>query len=202
MTPELRSRIEACIAALHGWTTVDKGVRLAELVIETRADLSVEIGVFGGRGTISMAIGHQLIQNGQVVAVDPWDVAASLEGDNDPANAQWWAAVDHEAIYRDFLDALARHGLTAQCRVVRKRSDMAARLFVDESVSVLHQDSNHSEQVSTTEVELWTPKLRSGGYWVADDTDWQTTLRAQAVLKELGFDLVEDHGGWRIYRKP
>jgi hypothetical protein len=199
---ELRARIETSIAALHGWTTVEKGVRLAELVIERRADLSVEIGVFGGRGTISMAIGHQVIQTGHVVAVDPWDVAASREGVNDPVNTEWWSAVDHEAIYEGFLRALAQCGVGARCRIVRERGDLASHLFADESVSVLHQDGNHSEKISTAEVEVWIPKLQSGGYWVADDTDWQTTRRAQVMLADRGFELVEDHGGWRIYRKP
>jgi hypothetical protein len=202
VTRELRARVEACITPLPGWTTPEKGLRLAELIVQTGPDLSVELGVFGGRGTLSMAIGHQAIGKGEVAAVDPWDVAASLDGGNAPENDEWWGKIDHEAIYRGFLDALVRCGLTRQCRVVRQRSDAAVRLFADGTVAVLHQDGNHSEQISTAEVELWAPKLSRGGYWVADDTDWTTTRRAQALLGAKGFVVVEDHDAWRIYRKP
>jgi hypothetical protein len=197
----LRARIEACIVSLHGWTTVDKGLRLAELVVTAQAGVSVELGVFGGRGTISMAIGHEALGRGCVVGVDPWEAAASLEGVNAPENDEWWGRIDHEAIYQSFLKALADSRLESFCRVLRQRSHVAAGEFADGSISVLHQDSNHSEQVSSAEVDLWTPKLRAGGYWVADDTDWATTQRAQRLLVEKRFAVVEEHPNWKVFCK-
>jgi hypothetical protein len=201
MTQELRERIDAAIAPLHGWTTPEKGARLAQLVTETRADISVEIGVFGGRGTIAMAIGHELLRKGYVAGIDPWEVQASLDGVNAPANDEWWSKVDYEMIYEHFLTALLRNGVARYCRIMRERSDTAVRLFADETVSVLHQDGNHSEAISAAEVTAWAPKLTRGGYWVADDADWTTTSLSLKMLGESGFDLLEDHGGWRVYRK-
>ena len=69
------------------------------------------------------------------------------------------------------------------------------------AVAVLHQDSNHSEAISCAEVEQWTPKLARDGYWIADDTDWATTQRAQRRLHELGFEVVEDHVQWKVLRR-
>ena len=201
MSLALRDRIEAAIGGLDGWCTPEKGVRLAELIGETDAALSVELGVFGGRGTIAMAIGHELLGKGHVVAVDPWDTAAALDGENAPWNDEWWAQIDLEAIYRTFVASVDRLGLASWCHIVRKRSEDAARLLADGSVDVLHQDSNHSEKVSVAEVELWTPKLRPRGLWVTDDVDWPTMARARALLLERGFTPIEDHGGWQVYRK-
>jgi hypothetical protein len=202
MSEDLRARIDAALAPLHGWTTPEKGMRLAELVEATRADLSVEIGVFGGRGTIAMAIGHQRLGKGRVAGIDPWSAAASLDGANDAANDAWWSHIDYDAIYEHFLAALLSNGVARYCHIMRERSDSAVRLFADNTVSVLHQDGNHSEQISAAEVELWAPKLAHGGYWVADDADWATTQLALTKLAAHGFDLLEDHGGWRVYRKP
>ncbi|HVC19671.1 MAG TPA: class I SAM-dependent methyltransferase [Vicinamibacterales bacterium] len=199
---DLPARVAAAITPLHGWTTPEKGVRLAELVIETGAAVSVEIGVFGGRGTIAMALGHQALGRGYVAGIDSWSAQASLEGSNEAANDEWWAKVDYDAVYEHCLAALLRCGVARHVRIMRERSDTALRLFADESVSVLHQDGNHSREVSTAEVGMWAPKLARGGYWVADDTDWTTTQEALALLVEQGFTLVEDHGGWRVYRKP
>ena len=201
LSAALRTRVEACIPPLHGWTTVDKGVRLAELVVATQPALSVELGVFGGRGTISLAIGHEALEHGHVVAVDPWERAASLDGVNAPENAEWWGKLDHEAIYQSFLKALADSRLASLCRVLRQRSDVAVGEFEDRSIGVLHQDSNHSEQISSAEVELWAPKLRGGALWIADDTDWPTTQHAQALLVHKGFALIEDHASWKVFRK-
>lgn len=202
MSDDLRERIEAALAPLHGWTTPEKGTRLAQLVEETNADISVEIGVFGGRGTIAMAIAHERLRKGYVAGIDPWTAAASLDGVNDVANDDWWRNVDYDAIYEHFLTALLRNGVARYCRIMRERSDTAVRLFADESVAVLHQDGNHSEAISAVEVALWSPKLAHGGYWVADDADWATTQLALKMLGEHGFSLLEDHGGWRVYRKP
>jgi hypothetical protein len=85
---------------------------------------------------------------------------------------------------------------------LRQRSDAAVGGFENGSIAVLHQDSNHSEQISSAEVELWTPKLRPGGYWIADDTDWITTRRAQGLLAEKGFAVVEEHANWKVFCKP
>lgn len=197
----LRGRIAAAITPLHGWTTPEKGVRLAELILETGADVSVEIGVFGGRGTIAMAMGHQALGRGYVAGIDPWEAGPSLEGHNDPANDEWWATIDYDDIYERCLAAVVQCGVARHVRIMRERSDTALRLFADSSVAVLHQDGNHSAEISTAEVRLWTPKLAPGGYWVADDTDWATTQEALTLLAAQGFTLLEDHGGWRVYRK-
>jgi hypothetical protein len=149
-----------------------------------------------------MAMGHEALGKGHVVGIDPWEMAAALDGENAPANDAWWSALDYDAIYEHFFVAVARLGLARYCRIMRERSDSAVRLFADDSVAVLHQDGNHSEAVSAAEVEIWTPKLMSGGYWVADDTDWATTQKAMRGLADRAFELVEDHGGWRVYRKP
>jgi hypothetical protein len=148
-----------------------------------------------------MAIGHHYLGQGYAAGIDPWEAAPCLEGKNDRENDEWWAKIDYEAIYEEFVRAMVNAGLTRYCRVMRERSDTAIRLFADETVDVLHQDGNHSEEVSCAEVALWTPKLRRGGYWVSDDTDWATTQRAQTLILDSGFDLIEDHGNWRVYRK-
>lgn len=197
----LRARVAAALPPLHGWTSVEKGTRMAELVVAARSRVSVELGVFGGRGTIALALGHQALRDGYVIAVDPWSREASLEGENAADNDAWWAALDHDAIYASFLAALDATGTADRVRVWRERSAEAAERVDDGSVDLLHQDSNHSEAVSSAEVELWTPKLRPGGLWIADDTDWPTTQRAQARLVELGFAPIEDHGAWKVYRR-
>jgi hypothetical protein len=202
LSAALRARIEGSIPSLHGWTTIDKGLRLAELVVAVNADLSVELGVFGGRGTISLAIGHEASGHGCVAAVDPWQTAASLEGTNAPENDEWWSKLDHEAIYQGFRKALVDARVESWCRIVRRKSDVAAGEFDDGSVGLLHQDSNHSEEISSAEVELWTPKLLRGGLWVADDTDWATTAKAQHLLLAKGFTAIEDHTSWKVFRKP
>lgn len=185
---------------LHGWCTLEKGKRMAQLASGAR--LCVELGVFGGRGLISLAATLKDQGYGEAHGVDPFTAAAALEGTNAPANNEWWSQLNLDEIARSAQVAIDVLGLSDVARIIRSRSQDVVDRYEDESVDVLHQDSNHSEEVSCSEVELWTPKVRSGGYWIFDDTDWSSTARAQAALLTHGFAELEDHGSWKVYRKP
>jgi predicted O-methyltransferase YrrM len=192
--------IDRELEGLPGWCTPEKGRRMAEL---TRgAKFCIELGVFGGRGLLAMALTLRDQGYGCVVGIDPYSAAASIEGTNDKANDEWWANLDYENVEQIALGMIAKFGLSSYAAILRKKSRDAVDLYDGGSVDVLHQDSNHSEEISSEEVMLWAPKMRSGGYWIFDDADWPTTQKAQAELEALGFELYEDHGRWRVYRAP
>jgi hypothetical protein len=199
--PMTEDDLAGIIAGLEGWCTPRKAKILYDLVLASDARMSVELGVFGGRSLIPLALAHRHKGSGFATGVDPWEARSALEGGNDPRNNAWWSGLDLESIYAGFVRAVLAHDLTYRCRWVRATSDAAVGLFADESVTLLHQDSNHSELVSCGEVRLWAPKVRSGGYWVIDDTDWPTTSKAQRLLLQLGFREVRDEDGWRVLRK-
>jgi hypothetical protein len=191
LSAALRARIEASIPSLHGWNRVLRLVDLSSSV----AGLSVELGV-RRLGTISLAIGHEALGHGYS---SPSSLGARcFARRRKRARKRAGASLDHEAI---FLKALADSRVASLCLVLRQRSDVAVAEFEDRSIGVLHQDSNHSELISSAEVELWAPKLRAGGLWIADDTDWPTTQRAQALLIRKGFAVIEDHAAWKVFRK-
>lgn len=184
-----------------GWASDEKAVRMAQIVNESESKISVELGVYGGRGVIAMAMAHQAIGEGVAWGFDPWSKEAALEGENDKANDEWWAKIDLEAIYRVFVEKVHSHALLPWLYWARLKSAQAVTLFEDKSISVIHADSNHSEKVSCDEVERWTPKLKPGGFWFADDIDWATTKRSQGLLLTKGMVLIEDHKSWALYQK-
>ena len=190
--------IEAELPGLPGWCTTEKGVRMAE--IARGATLCVELGVFGGRGLIAMAAALRDQGFGQAHGIDPYTTNAALEGVNDSKNDEWWSDLDLGKIARTAQLGIERLGLVPWARIIWERSQDVVGRYDDGSIDMLHQDSNHSEAVTCAEVALWTPKIRPGGYWVFDDTDWPTTKRAQRELEALGFDLLEDHESWKVYR--
>ena len=77
--------IEREIPKLPGWCTPEKAKRLAELAFG--AELAVELGVFGGRSLVAIALGIKWgprPEHGYVDGIDPYTPAAALEGKNDP----------------------------------------------------------------------------------------------------------------------
>lgn len=192
--------IDRELPALPGWCTPEKGRRMAALA---RGGLQVvELGVFGGRGLIAMALALRDQGFGSADGIDPYTAAAALEGTNDQANDEWWGKIDYAEIARTAQGAIDRLGLSTVARIVRVTSREAVRAYDDESVACCYQDSNHSMEVTCEEVALWAPKIRRGGYWIFDDTNWPTTQRAQRDLVALGFAQLEDHATWKVYRRP
>lgn len=185
---------------LHGWCPKNKATRLYELVKEIKPDRVVEFGVFGGRSFIPMAIALKETGQGEIIGVDPWSRGASTENYvHDDPNFAWWNSLDHEAIYSSFITALRRYGVYDISKVERKTS--REMVFDDESIDILHQDGNHSEGTSTEEVNLFARKIKPGGLWIMDDTDWETTKNAQEAIIENGFRLYEDYIAWKIFKK-
>lgn len=192
--------IERELPQIPGWCTTEKGVRMSEIV--HGASLCVELGVFGGRGLVSMALSLADQGFGRVDGIDPFTPSASLEGTNDPANDEYWAKLDYAAIARDAQITLYRLKLVDCAQLIRMRSGEVVGFYEDGTIDVLHQDANHSEETSCEEVVLWSPKIRPGGHWIFDDADWPTTQKAQRDLEALGFELIENHTKWKVYRKP
>lgn len=197
---DLNEIIERELPKMPGWCTVEKAKRMAEL--STGASLCVELGVFGGRGLAAMALALAKQGFGRADGIDPYSASAALEGVNSPENDEWWSKLDYSEISRVAQLSLCELGLYHCSRIIRLTSKEAVEFYGDHVIDVLHQDSNHSEQISRQEVELWAPKMESGGIWISDDTDWSTTKKAQEDLEAKGFVLLEDHEIWKVYRAP
>ena len=75
-------------------------------------------------------------------------------------------------------------------KLLRMKSIEAVKFFENESIDFLHQDSNHSEETSCMEVELYHSKVKRSGIWCFDDTDWPTTQKAQELLISKGYTEV------------
>ena len=181
--------------SIHGWCTHEKAIRMMEFIPEN-ASLAVELGVWGGKSLLPIAIKCK----GDVYGIDAWDVDASLEGKNDAANDQWWSKINYNDMYSYTNNLMIKHNCQ-NVTLLRMKSRDAINLFEDSSIDFLHQDSNHSEEVSCEEVELYHSKVKPGGIWCFDDTDWATTKKAQHMLCSKGFEEVWDSGSWKIYRK-
>lgn len=192
--------IERELGLLPGWCSNEKGKRMAELTRGSK--LCVELGVFGGRGLVSIALALGDQGFGRAHGIDPFTPSASLEGANDPANDEWWSNLDYEAVARSAQTALYNLALVPYAQIIRMRSLDVVGFYPNAALDLLHQDSNHSEKVSCEEIARWAPKMKKGGYWIADDTNWPTMQKAQRELRAAGFVELEDHETWKVYRAP
>lgn len=167
---------------LEGWCTQEKATDLCQLILRIKAELVVEIGVFGGRSLIPMGLAMKFLGRGMVFGIDPWDTQAAIEGSHDPVNDDWWSKVDLNLIMDKAMDAIRDAGVRKFVSVIPMHAKDGRRHFRKLSIDLLHIDGCHSEEASTRDVEDWLPLVRHGGYIVFDDADWESTQKAVAML--------------------
>jgi hypothetical protein len=151
----------------------------------------------------AFALACKHIAGARVIGIDAWTVDASLEGTNDTSNSDWWGKIDYRNIQTYAANLMIKYQVNDIVQLWKTKSNAVVDKFEDESIDILHQDSNHSEETSTNEVQLYSSKLKKGGFWVFDDTNWSTTQKAQDLLLSKQFIevYVEPTKSWKIYQK-
>jgi len=201
-----QQELENVLSSLDGWCSTEKARALCNLVEEIKPKLILELGVFGGRSLVPMAITQKNIQCGISVGIDHWSYQSSLEGDDIGDDVEYWKNLNYQSIMYECISGINRYGLD-NCGILRMKSQDAYSMFGNESIDILHQDGNHSEYINCLEVELYMPKLRSGGYWISDDSNIRTVKKSLDMILEhcdivsSGKNSVNFNGTYTIFKK-
>lgn len=192
--------------------TPEQGVHMAELILEVRPDVVLEIGVFGGRSLIAQALACRAVDGthsgtgsppgkGRVFGIDPWKTEATLEGETDE-NKKWWSTVDMHEIHKKCMEAIWRLNLDRHVRIIRGASQDVHIIFRQKELrpDILFIDGNHSEISSCRDVKLYLPLLRTNGFCWFDDCLWPSTKMALDMM-DKDCILRKDYGSYRLYQK-
>lgn len=199
--------IDAQITSLPGWCNPHKAKRIMHVAAEAAAlgaVRAVELGVYGGRSLVAIALGLKLAGRGKIDGIDSWSKEDCLEGQQSDVDRKLWGEdTDYEALVRHTLDGVKRFGVDEYARVVRKRTTEALSDYEDGSIDLMHLDSNHSELVSCRDVTAWLPKMAERSVWIADDTNWPSMQRALGLLEAAGFRRIETgpDNFWAVYAR-
>lgn len=182
-----------------GWTTPERGCEMAEHILETKAKVCVDIGVFAARSTIAMGFAARELIDSHVYGVDAWKIDSAVEGDNVEENAKWWKErANLEQMHWQAVHMIWAHRLDQWVTLIRNNSQYVHQLFP--VIDFLNIDGCHTEIASCRDVELYLPRVKSGAYVMFDDSDWGSTQKALSMIEEQ-CELVSDNGKARSYRK-
>lgn len=136
---------------------------MMDLVFFTRPQVCVEIGAFTGSSVLPVAMTLKYLGHGNVYAIDAWtnNEAVKNISVNDP-NYEWWSNVDMQNIKNQFYMLLNAWSLRSYCSVIHAPSEIAVDQIPE--IDFLHLDGNFSEEGSLLDVQLFLPKVKSGGY--------------------------------------
>lgn len=197
-------KIETVHGSMEGWCSWRKAQTLAAIVISTQPEISVEIGVWYGKSLLPVALAHQHIGKGGVIAIDPWMAEASIEGQVNPADKEWWNRQQiHQVAFDAFKTKVYELGLQSVVRIERKASN---DFEPPAGIGLLSVDGNHGEQ-AIRDVERYAPKVKKGGFLVADDIEWTGGAVGKAISLLPGMGFVEmyrvknETESWAVFQR-
>ena len=178
---DYKKQVTEYLPRLEGWCTKQKAERLMNIIVNTSADLYVEIGVFGGSSFFPAITALDYQNTGYGSAIDPCAVGPCLEGYDDE-NYAWWSKVNYEKILLGFVTSMKETKLDQRYRLMRMTSKEALSRFQNNSIKVLHIDGQHSEVSSLFDVMNWLEKVAPKGRIIFDDANWPMTQKAVDYL--------------------
>jgi FkbM family methyltransferase len=191
----LDARIIAALPAIEGWCTARKAVWLAGLIARDRCSQVLEIGIYGGRSLIPMALAVQEhAPEGKVYGVEAWSSDVAMETATHADSDAWWRNVELAAVKTQFLRNLLDNELAGIVNVLEMSSDEAFKCLTaigPSEFDLIHVDGSHAEAQALRDVRSWWALLRPGGILVLDGIAWPSMQEAREYLRS-NLSVVEE----------
>ena len=184
LPPFARAGLARLVDTIPGMTDLDKIDAVIEVMRHVPSGDVVEIGSWWGRSAALLLLLARRYGVGPVLCIDPWrndclgqGVAAldqaSAQVDADQAltifqmNLSPLACGDLNYLRAPSCEAapLYRPGLTVS-------TDAFGQTRYRGEIALLHVDGNHAYEQAETDVRLWAPYVRPGGWIIIDDYVW------------------------------
>lgn len=162
-TSYMKLRDNVCANLQNTWCSIEKAQLLMDLTMVTKPKVCVEIGAFVGSSVLPVAVALQHLNCGKMYAVDAWSntVACRYLDESDP-NKAWWSTVDMPTVRGMFDQLMTQWSLDPVCVVLPNSSEEAVRAL--DEIDFLHIDGDYSAKGSMNDVDMYIPKVKSGGY--------------------------------------
>ncbi len=183
-----------------GWSTLDKAGCLIDYVDELCQDfpnpVCVEIGVYGGKSTLPMALELKRHARGKLYAIDPWSNEEATKGYDGP-NYDYWSTIDLNHIRGIYDTVLDSSKLRDYVTTIADTSDNAPTI---ENINLLYIDGQHTDQ-AIRDANKYASQVVIGGYCIVDDVTWGDVARVPDVLESMGFVYVHSVDTAAVFKK-
>ncbi len=166
-------------------------------------NLIVEIGVFGGKSLLPMALTYP---EAKVYGIDPWLAEASIEGMLNQESITYW---QNEEMYSSVMTA-CKLGIAQlhinNIELIRDKSENVYTRFKPNSIDILSIDGCHSAVPAMRDAVNYLPLVKVGGIIACDDMHWTEnsiyTVKPMVLwLLENGCEWIEEITGCAMLRK-
>ena len=188
-----------CLETTDGWCSPKKAAWLTRLIASRQVKNVLEVGIFGGKSLIPIALAVQSAGGGTVIGVEPWSADVAISEPTNETNDAWWASINFALVKERFFANSARYGVLAMIKVMEMNSDSAFRFLEpgDRQFDLIHIDGAHSPERALRDAKSWSKLVKKGGLVVFDDIGWPSVMPARDFLTRnlTVIDEVFESGG-------
>jgi len=134
-------------------------------------ELLAEIGSYQGEST---SLFSKYLNPTIIWCVDPWENGY----DKEDSASQVFKMSDVEHNFDE------RNGSDKTVRKIKRTSKEASEKFPDEFLDMVYIDANHQYESVLEDIQLWLPKITSGGF--ISGHDWEGEPIMRAVIETVG----------------
>jgi hypothetical protein len=182
-----KKNISETLPKLRGLCSLEKSLAIFDLVLEVQPKVYVEIGIFSGASLFPAALALKLIGEGTLLGIDPWDHEESVkyfDPITDIKRIKDWKKYNIDTLYGTYIQCLKDYELEVYVQTIKKPSFEAIKEI--DFIDILHIDGNFGGDMPLRDVQLYLPKVKSGGYIWLNDAIYQQSAR-EALLQSCDF---------------
>jgi predicted O-methyltransferase YrrM len=182
-----------------------KGNVIKNLILETNAQLCVEIGVFKGSSLMYFAEALEMTK-GKVIGIDPYSMETLRnEIPNKSLNHFFDVLFKDQIILDNLYDGVLKvindNNLKNTISLVRNKSEDYYDNLEIETIDILHIDGNHGEEYVTKDIQLYLPLVKKGGYIIMDDITWPGVINSIKNYLNKDSVLIKSYGDFSVHKK-
>jgi predicted O-methyltransferase YrrM len=184
--------------AQNGFCWEEKALKLAQVIWTFHPQISIEVGVFGGKSFMPMAAAVTYIDQGRqknkCYGIDVWEAEEASKNYEQGHKDYWSNQQMLDLVYEQCKQYVNKLNSSA-VELIKISSKEYVKKFNDNEIELLHIDGNHSEEESYNDIVNWWPKLAKGGVLVLDDIGW---------ISNKGVEFCRERGSiiWEYHHTP
>jgi len=134
----------------------------------------LEVGSWKGRSSCYLAAIAK-VRGGHLTCIDHWQGSLSSIGGSEIVDGGL-------NLYEEFLSNLTQRGLREYITPLKMSSEEASLLIPDESQDLIFIDADHLYPSIKRDLELWFPKVKTGGIFCGHDAEFYYSEKADREL--------------------
>lgn len=167
---------------IDGWCSQEKMTKMVSLILATKPQKVVEIGVFYGKSLICQALALKKNKMGKIYGIDSWNAFDSTQYMVNEHDIGWWNSLNYDIVYDTACANIKDAGVEYFVDIIKDNSNNSVD-SINFEIDILHIDGNHEELAACENVINYVPKIKQHGFLWFNDANWAQSKKSIELIE-------------------